>query len=199
MVAYYPWVVNQPTYRRTFTNPDGTQTTQTWGGNLNGEAGGAYIQLSYTPQGNDPTNIRWIQGIDSSYYGGAFNVHLDNPDDRSSPFYDSGTQDIAGPTYFVDIPGALENEYEGNPVAQVDFQAFLAQDNGAGNGFAHNVTIYGGIWWDYTYTAVDVPEPSSFLLAGPLLLGLIGRKKLRASKLNRLWLKSRVRKRGARP
>ena len=122
VVSYYPWVVNQPTYSRTFTNPDGTTTTRTWGGNLNGEAGGAYIQLAYTPHGTDPVNIRWIQGVNANYYGRGFDGgHLDNPGDRTSPFYDVGSQDLAGSTYFVDIPGAPENEYEGNPVANVNF------------------------------------------------------------------------------
>ena len=167
VVAYYPWVVNQPTF---------TNGGSTWGGNLNGEAGGAYIRLSYTPQAGDPTNVTWVQAVASSYYGGALDVHLDNPFNRASPFY-FGPSYAAGTTWFVDIPGATEQEYENNPVASVQFQVFLAQDFGARNGVQHDVTLYGGVWWGYVYSATDTPEPATMLLAGLglLLIGIVGR------------------------
>jgi hypothetical protein len=167
VVSNFPWVVNEPKF---------THGGQSWGGDGPEERGGAYIEISYTPHGTDPVNIRWIQAISASYYGGANDVHLDNPDDRSKPFYDVGPNDIAGTTWFADIPSAPENEYEHNPVAAVDFQVFLTEDKGAGNGFDHNVVVYGGVWWDYTYSAVDAPapEPGSWLLfgGGGLLIGV---------------------------
>jgi hypothetical protein len=33
------------------------------------------------------------------------------------------------------------------------------------NGVTQNaVTLYGGEWWGFTFSAVDVPEPSTFVL-----------------------------------
>ena len=170
VVSYYPWVVDQPTY---------TNGGTTWGGILKGEAGGSYLQLSYTPRAGttDPVNISWVQAVDSSYYGGASDVHLDNPFNRSSPFYYGGKY-AAGPTWFVDIPGAPEKEYENNPVASVEFQVFLAQDFGERNGVKHDVVLYGGVWWGYRYSANDLPEPAMPALVGGglLLIGLLRRR-----------------------
>jgi hypothetical protein len=169
VVSYYAWAVNAPVY----TDPNG----QAWGGQPNGEAGGAYLQLAFNPGATDPVRgqtITWIQAVDSGYYGGALNVHLDNPNNRASPFYITPSYS-AGQNYFVDIPGTPENEYEGSPVGDFQAQVFLAVDSGAGGGFTDNVTIYGGEWWGYQYTAVDTPEPgvaSMFGLGlGSLLFG----------------------------
>ena len=159
VVDNYAWVVQAPTF---------THGGKTWGGGPPMEQGGAYIEVSYTPQGTDPVNIRWIQAISASYYGKPYDVHLDNPDDKTVPYYDFGTNDIAGTTWFADIPSTPENEYENHPVSTVDFQAFITEDKGPGNGFDHNVVIYGGVWWDYTYDAVDAvaPEPGTMTLFG---------------------------------
>jgi hypothetical protein len=166
VVSYYPWVVRQPTYSR---------GGSTWGGSGPDEMGGAYIELSYTPRPGDPVDIRWIQAVAAVYRGGGYDGgHLDNPGDRSSPFYDVGADDIAGPTYFVDIPYAREIEYEGDPVADVDFQVFLARDAGAGGGFDHNVLVYGGIWWGYTYRASDtIPEPATLPICSVVVVGFL--------------------------
>jgi hypothetical protein len=100
---------------------------------------------------------------------------LDPGGGGASPFYDSFS--AAGQTYFADIPGAKEEEYELNPVADVQFQVFLSKDNGpAAGGINHDVTIYGGKWWGYQYTAMNVPEggtPLGWLLTTGLTLGVL--------------------------
>lgn len=163
--TYKAWVVNQPTFK----DPGGT----TWGGNLNGEAGGAEFKLSFNPTAGDPLmgkTVSWIQGVNSAYRGGAYDIHLDAPGGTTTPFYDQFSS--AGQKYFSDIPGATEQEYEGNPVADAQFQVYLAVDNGKVGAINHNVTLYAGKWWGYRYTASEVPEPSSYaLVAG---LGLVG-------------------------
>ncbi len=172
VTLYEPWVVSQPT----FTDPNG----KVWGGRLSGQAGGADLQLSFTPTATDPLKgqtVQWIQAVDSSYRGGAFNIHLDAPRTATSPFYN--TFSAAGPGYFADIPGALRDGYNGNPIANVQFQVFLAVDNGAGGGFTHNVTLYAGEWWGYQYTAtaIPTPEPSTLLVWSSLgAMGLIANK-----------------------
>ncbi len=154
--TYKAWVVNQPT----FTDPGGT----TYGGNfVNDEAGGAEFKLSFTPTVGDPLKgktIHWIQGVDSAYRGGAYDIHLDAPASPTTPFYDQFS--AAGQSYFYDNPGANEAEYEGNPVADAQFQVYLAVDNGKNGLINHDVTIYAGKWWGYRLTASEVPEPSEY-------------------------------------
>lgn len=156
VTTYNAWVVNQPTY----TDPAGT----VWGGRFNNaEAGGGELVLNFNPKGLDPLKgktVDWIQNVYSSYYGGVLNPHLDAPATATSPFYN--TFSAAGQTYFADIPGAPEREYENNPVANVRFTVFLATDNVVGG--VNNVTIYGGEYWGYQYTATDlapVPETAT--------------------------------------
>ncbi len=172
VVRYDPWVVSQPTY----TDPNGG----VWGGALtNDEAGGANIELKFDPTGSieDPLhgqNFHWIQALIANYRrntGTSTSTGRLDGYSAGMPFYDqnsaAGIKDGVG--YFADIPGVNEAEYEGNLVGDVQFQVFLALDNGAGGGFDHNVTIYGGYWWGYQYTAVDVPEPP-MAFAGVLAL-----------------------------
>ena len=83
-----------------------------------------------------------------------------------------------GVYYFDDQPGLTEAEYEKNPVGDFQFQVFLAVDvpgNGlkiGDNTITDNVTIYGGYWWGYQYSAVNTPEPATIVIWS--LLGGLG-------------------------
>ncbi len=158
---YFAWVVDEPTV----TAPDGAQ----YGGRFHEDRGGAVFSLTYTPQPGDPADIHWIQAV-SADYNGATDIHLDNPFDRTVPFYDpAGASGRLpnGTSWFLDIPSAPENEIE-DFYANVEFQVLLAVDNVNPTGF-HSVTLYGGEWWGYQYRTADVgpvPEPATFLLVG---------------------------------
>jgi len=172
--VYEPWVVTAPRVE----TPRGTIPAAG-----PAEWGGAYLQLSYTPKPGDPCNIRWIQAVDSSYHGGAYDIHLDNPYDRSTPFYDPAGAAGVEPNktgWFYDRPSWPEDENEINPVADFEAQVFLAEDFGVRNGVQHDMTIYGGLWWGYQYSAFDnpIPEPTTVLLFGLGGLALLQRHKV---------------------
>ncbi|MBI2826132.1 MAG: PEP-CTERM sorting domain-containing protein [Planctomycetia bacterium] len=192
-IDYYPWVISEPT---AYTANGATYA----GDGLMGERGGAVLNLKYIPQPGAPAmnNLRWIQGLNGTIRGTALATGLDNftdatftTRDNSSPFYDggltpgtAGTLALTNPAqpgrgqggWFLDVPKINENEYEGSPVASVQFQVILADDTRTlgGNGVWQNaVTLYGGVWWGFEYTASDmgVPEPATYVL---LILGGIG-------------------------
>ena len=142
------------------------------------ELGGALINLKYTPQVGAPafTSLHWIQAYSGTIYGKAFGPILDNnpagpysSQSNVSPFYDTvyaaGTLGGGG-GYFLDRPRVPENEYEMNPVVASNFSVVLADDvqTMVGKIIQNTVTLYGGESWGFTYTAADVPEPSSILL-----------------------------------
>ena len=149
------------------------------------ELGGAVFNLKYTPQAGAPaiTNLHWIQAYTGSIYGNAFGPILDNnpsgpysSQTNDSPFYD--TQYFAGTLtnggYFIDRPYVFENEYETNPVVSSQFQVVLANDaiSVVGGVVSNSVTLYGGEWWGYTFSAVDVvPEPTAAAL---FVIGALG-------------------------
>jgi hypothetical protein len=105
-----------------------------------------------------------------------------------SPFYDytfaagtwGGTAANSG-AWFADRPqvpefnSATASEYEMNPIVSSQFQVVLASDVTSVDQFGvtqNTVTLYGGLWWGYNYTATEyVPEPSTYVL---LALGSIG-------------------------
>lgn len=178
VLDYYPYVVTPPAITYGDGNiPEGAK----------GELGGAVLNLEYKPVAGGPVikNLHWIQAYTGTIYGKAFDPVLDNDSNfaytgqgSKSPFYD--TEYIAGTLengdgYFVDRPKVVENEYEQNPVASIQFQAVLVDDNRTFvNGVVqNNLTLYGGAWWGFNYTAVDTPEPSAcaFLGAGALGAG----------------------------
>ena len=101
--------------------------------------------------------VHWLQAFQSVIKGVTNNGVVDNAGTNITPFYD-GVTDAAGTNYFVDVPAVTENEYEANPVASVTFQLFLATDSFDQTGTNHNVTIYAGLSWGYTYSAVDYAQ-----------------------------------------
>src|SRR5205814_10410900 len=121
----------------------------------------------------------WIQALTGTRRGvatGGGTPILDTPfngggsaftsQSNLTPFYDplgaAGTYGTNN-AYFLDTPLVNENEYETNPVAAIQFQVILADDmQTTVEGITqHDLTLYGGEWWGFTYSATDVPEPAS--------------------------------------
>jgi PEP-CTERM motif len=173
VLDYFPFVVTQPSVAT--AKPVGGVRPQ----GPTGELGGAVLNLKYTPQEGAPAinNLHWIQAYTGTVRGTAFGPILDNDPDhpyqsqaKDTPFYDvpffAGTL-AGGGGYFVDRPFVSEAEYESNPVASVQFQVILAgDDTSVVDGVTQNkLTLYGGEWWGYIYTASETtPEPSTFVL-----------------------------------
>jgi hypothetical protein len=194
ILDYYPWVVTPPQItaapgsKPTPGNPNGAKVFQQ---GAPAEQGGAVINLQYTPQPGAPkiNNLHWIQAGEGTIYGEASPPHLDNnplnlfAQSDETPFYGGPPGPFAAGTlaggggWFADRPFNPENEYESNPVASMQYQVILASDditrdkNGV---FQNDITLYGGVWWGYTYVAVDSPEPGSLTLLGSGALGLLG-------------------------
>lgn len=167
--GYDPYVVSQPDVKAANGKNYPSDIS-------NAEVGGAVLNLKYTPPDGAPAinNLHWIQAYTGSIYGKAFGPILDNDptqpykgqNNAGLPFYDgtytAGTLGGGG-GWFLDTPFVTEQEYESNPVVSVQFQVVLASDSVQPNG-NHVLTLYGGEWWGYTYTAVETPEPASCLL-----------------------------------
>jgi len=171
ILDYIPYVVTKPSV----TAGNG----QVFPAGAPGELGGAVLNLKYTPQPGAPaiTNLHWIQAYTGTLRGEAVPTLLDNDPGHPytaqsgvTPFYDTagyaaGTLPGGG-GWFLDRPLTLEKEFESDPVASIQFQVVLANDAVSDvDGVVDNtVTLYGGEWWGFTYSAVDVPEPSAYLL-----------------------------------
>jgi hypothetical protein len=156
-----------------------------------GELGGAVLNLQYMPQAGAPPigtqkdhYLHWIQALSGTLWGHTVGPILDTDvayksQSTVTPFYDvvspgAGKLPNNG-AWFEDRPLVPEfdsywthKEYEGNPVASLQFQVVLVDDY-VKNG-KHVLTLYGGEWWGFTYTAVENPnavanpEPASCLL-----------------------------------
>jgi hypothetical protein len=197
ILDYKPFV----TTASSFTDGRGTNIAA----GATGELGGCLINLSYTPTAANGApvinNLHWIQALTGTWYGnptGGGSPILDTPfngggsaytsQSNLTPFYDSlgyaGT--YAGGTngFFVDRPFVSEAEYETNPVAAVQFQVVLASDTVTVSGGLTNnaLTLYGGEWWGYNFSATDVPEPSTFALLGIGALSLLAWRRRRQPK-----------------
>lgn len=172
--GYNPYVVNQPDV--TAANGRNYPSDIT-----NAEVGGAVLNLKYTPQAgvNIKGQLEWVQAYTGTIYGTAFGPILDNDpahpyeaqNNAGLPFYGPDGPYTAGTLaggggWFLDTPFVTETttggEYESNPVVSAQFQVVLADYDAANK----HITLYGGEWWGYTYTAVETPEPASCLLLG---------------------------------
>jgi hypothetical protein len=193
ILDYYPYVVTQPAV--TAANGAAAPTGAT------GELGGAVFNISYTPTPANGApilnNLRWIQALNGSLYGnptGGGSPILDTPfngggspytsQSNLTPFYDPlgfAGRYGANNGYFVDRPSVPENEYETNPVAAVQFQVVLATDTtSVVGGITQNaLTLYGGEWWGFTYSATDVPGPSACVLLTLGAFGAFSRRRVR--------------------
>ena len=193
ILDYYPYAVTPPAV----TTANGSNFAA---GNP-GELGGAVFNISYTPtvaNGAPVINgLRWIQALTGTRRGTQTGTPpgtaiLDTPfngggsaftsQSNLTPFYDplgaAGTYG-ANNAWFFDEPLINENEYEQNPVASVQFQVILSTDTQTvdGNGITQNaLTLYGGEWWGFTYSAVEVPEPVSCLLVTLGAFGILFRR-----------------------
>ena len=158
ILNYFAYVVTQPDV----TAADGKTYKSDRPGTY--DLGGAVFNIKYTPVAGAPpiTRLHWIQAYDEVTKGVAA-TRLDNPD-ADFPWYDGeGTAGTlaGGGGWFLDTPFTEENEYELNPVANIQFQVALADYDGSNK----KLTLYGGEGWGYVYTAYDVlPEPPSLLL-----------------------------------
>lgn len=182
ILDYYPFVAREPDV----IAGNGTN----FPGEAVGELGGAVFNLRYTPQPGAPviTNLHWIQALTGIRRGTPVPTILDTGPAYTSqstvtPFYDTAAAartNASGGGWFLDTPFILENEYETNPVASVQFQVILASDIQTVSGGVTNnaVTLYGGEWWGFTFSAMDVPEPSACLLVTLGGIGLLFRRRI---------------------
>jgi hypothetical protein len=182
---YKAWVVSEPTVTvgdgTTFDGQSGTpikfsgvsKTITDLGNDNVNDVGGAAIVLTYTPvSGLVINNPLWIQVYRGRENGTPREPTLDCRPSENSPFYASNASGTLtnGDLWLVDRPFTIESEPdEPEPVANLEFVTLLAGQELEPNTLGGNtdvVTIYGGVDWGYTYTAADVPEPSTLALLG---------------------------------
>lgn len=164
--SYYAWVVSTKV-----TAGDGTKYTY-----FPTERGGAVFNVTANyaiPKSTDTDtySLHWIQAYSGEQYGQATAPTLDNPFNRTVPFYDklpgfrggaAGTLNGNPNAWFTDVPYNPEKEYEMNPVADLTFQVVLALDDKhtvAGK-VVHDVTLLGGYQWGFVYTTEEIPPPA---------------------------------------
>jgi hypothetical protein len=133
------------------------------------DLGGAVLNLSYMPVMGAPeiTNLNWIQAYIQTTKG-VSGTFLDN-NNQNAPFYNgpytAGTL-AKGGGWFLDTPYDSYGNYNNNPNSTVQFQVVVANFNPA-NKF---VTLYGGIWWGYTYSTEATNTPA---VPGAVVWGLV--------------------------
>jgi hypothetical protein len=141
-------------------------TLRTYSAVANGPVGGADFRLSYTATGNDPTNIRWIQVVETSTrtfvspgttadpFHRGLSTYVDdglNPRNNKgmpiSPFYD--TSGSANRTSFADAPRLLFDP-DRNPVID-HFYTFVVAQNRFN---PKKTTLYDVVEWGFKLTYV---------------------------------------------
>jgi len=187
---YNPWVGNNNSTMNNVTGPNGTNYNR----NVTGqEDGGANIVISYKPQAaSDPTNINFLQAYILNLNNTGFASGKIDNGGTGGPFYNqngvsgTGTTSRTGtiplmtsstvPGWLVDIPYTPEwgysNQGDDTITNETDtFQSFISSQQVI-NGTTYNV-LYGGIQWGYSFTTVDVPEPSTLALFGIAAVSLL--------------------------
>jgi hypothetical protein len=186
VLTYSAWAV----FNTAPTDPDGNTPAPRASGC---DCGGANFILQYTPRPNstDPPTIDFLQLLDVTANAGASQYYIDNGDVSTTPLYiQSGGRGNALERWMYDRPWTCENAAPGAiaiapncpysaatdelTLSETDmFQTLVAVDDGFVKG-VHEVTIYGGVTWGYSYSNVDTPtpEPSSGFLTGAFLLAL---------------------------
>jgi PEP-CTERM motif len=156
-----------------------------------GQYGGAVFSMTYTPNlgGNGApavANPLWIQAYEGTLYGTAFGPILDNgpigqgyayskQSNTVAPYY-AGS--VANQSWVADEPSVPLNGYANNPVVTAEFQMVLATDtqtqvqvqygNKTVTDTMNSLTLYGGEWWGFTYSAYNTPNPPPLPPLGPL-------------------------------
>jgi hypothetical protein len=209
VTQYAPWVVNNNGNAggNGMTGPDGNPYNR----NITGaEAGGANILITYTPTGNDPTSINFIQAYIESTNGAEFTGGTIDSTSNSAYYNDKGVSGVGSTTnpiggipltiegdsnaWMLDIPYTCESGLTSNADCSggvddavteetVTFVAFVSETmdlNIDDVETPYNVLL-GGVEWGYTYDSIDTPEPSTMLFAGgAIVLAWGSRRKLRA-------------------
>jgi hypothetical protein len=165
VITYYAWVTTAPTDTIGGLTYGGGGPHTCWGG--------AHFRAEYTPMGNDPTDIHWIQVISTNCAtdfgsgngynaGGGYWEYLDNSETpNANPFYDNDPPDPATDTEFLDIPTrpCPDSTCPCAGVCDWDAQVFVATWDERDK----SMTIYeDGIWWGFTMTCV--PEPATLVV-----------------------------------
>ena len=195
---YFAWAVTDPQANDFQGNSQGRPITQQ-------DAGGAYFEFQYTPEGEDPAaNVDFLQVFRQSINGGGWEYFVDNGGGNVTPFYvnsggvggstlkGSGTLGD-GADWMLDDSADCENGFNARtgtckpPVlpndetvtsATVQFEVFVATDSV--NGGDHTVTLYSGYSWGYNYTNTDTPEPAMGAVCALVLAGFAISRRRRA-------------------
>jgi hypothetical protein len=201
--TYTPWVVNSPN----LVSPGGTTYNR---GVVNQDAGGVNILITYTPGRGDPTTVNFLQAFSvtsPNLNGGMPIIAMDNGG-RGGPYYNqngaSGTDAndtngvplnaMGSSAWMLDTPYVCESGFGamgmGCPAttpmtdefipSYVDVFNMFIESNQVFMGTTYQV-LFGGFSWGFTYTATDVPEPSTWAMValGFAGLGAIGYRQSR--------------------
>jgi hypothetical protein len=187
---YTPWAVNNA---GTGTLPDGKTPIST--GEANFDGGGVNFVISYQPNKDDRTSVKYtsinfVQGYVSSYNGKSIppstgSIDYNKTVNPNSPFYNSGYDAGTGTTYRTGTSPLVTSVNPAVPAWMGDGPSFGFPNQSDFKAFTYSVTfqafiettvgdtdlMLGGVQWGYTVTSALVPEPGTFTLA---IFGALG-------------------------